>query len=456
MTTETLEFFRQRSYQRGVREAYNTGKRRFCCLWHRRAGKDRNALSFCLERMLSRVGVYFHIFPALNQGRRDLWDNVVQEKDLRGGERSVKMTDMFPAPMVRHRDDKEMQIELFNGSLYQIMGCDDLEAVQKLRGPNPIGLIFSEYAHGPYMEHAWDTLTPVLAENDGWAMFIYTPEGFNHGHKLWQIAIENPQTWYAQLLTIEDTKRDAVGEDGSPVTSIDKVNEFRKHQREEFIQQEYWCSFTGFQHGTIYGDLMMQAEKDGRIRDYPYMPTAPVGVLFDLGKSDAMAMWFYQRQGNATHFIDYVEATQKNMQWAARVLREERQYMYGRIVLPWDGAAAAEYLGEIGFRNVNVCERTASVQASIERVRREFSTFYFDKTKCSRGIECLRNYARKWDDEDKVFSTQPVHDQWSHGCDSLRTGIEGGLEPLVFPNQHTAPLKVEMDFDPRSGTLGVV
>lgn len=455
MAQQVIEFFRQRSYQSGIRTAYRQGCRRFLCLWHRRAGKDRNALSFCLECMLERPGVYYHLFPSLNQGRRDLWDNVIQEtRD--GVEQSLRMPEMFPGfkepgkYLVKHVDDKEMQVELINGSLYQVVGADDLPAVKRLRGPNPIGVIFSEYAHGSYMEAAWDTLTPVFAENNGWALFAYTPEGFNHGHKLYEIAKENPKVWFLQELTVEDTRRDAIGEDGSPVITMDKINEFRKHQREEFIQQEYWVSFTGFQHGTIYGDLMMKALEEGRIADYPYVVNYPVGVLFDLGfSSDAMSLWFYQVINHAIRFIDYAEDTQKNMAWAARIMRE-KPYIYGRVVLPWDGQAAMEYLEEMGFQNVNkVLKRVQSVQASIDIVRRKFTQFYFDRLKCSRGIECLQNYMRKWDEEKKVFSQQPVHDQWSHGADSLRTGVEGEFEPMISTMQAWEPVKVEMDFDPR-------
>jgi hypothetical protein len=36
------------------------------------------------------------------------------------------------------------------------------------------------------------------------------------------------------------------------------------------------------------------------------------------------------------------------------------------------------------------------------------------------GIECLRAYRRKWDEELRQFTDQPVHDWSSHGSDAFR------------------------------------
>lgn len=464
MPAQTLEFFRQRSYQKALRLAFRDGKRRFVCLWHRRAGKDRNGMAFCLECMLERVGVYYHIFPSLNQGRRDVWDNILQET-LNGVERSFRMMEMFPHfltpgqnKFVKHVDDKEMQIELINGSIYQIVGADDQPAIDRLRGPNPIGLLFSEYAHGTMMDNAFKTLSPVLAENRGWALFAYTPNGHNHGETLYNIARANPDVWYCQKLTVDDTFRDAEGENGSRVVPLEVIEAERLIHREEWIQQEFYCSFTGFEHGTIYGDLMLKADEDGRItNELPYVVNHPVGVTIDLGfSSDAISMWFYQPIAGAIRWIDYEESTQKDTAWIVKVLLA-KPYIYGRLILPWDGQSAMEFLTLSGFRNVTkVAKRTASVQTEIEKVRRQFSRNIFHRTKCARGIDCLRNYSRKFDDQTKTFSPKPMHNQWSHGADSFRTGFEGELEPLIFPGQWNEPVRVITEFDPRSTTLGVM
>jgi len=443
----TRDHFRLRSYQRAPLVARRAGCKRFVSVWHRRAGKDRTWLAITLTEMLERVGVYFHVFPSLNQGRRDLWDNIVHE-NTNGIERPVPMLSMFPPELVHSRNETEMQIRLINGSVWQIMGADSTEAIERLRGPNPIGIVFSEYSF--MLSEAWDTLSPVLAENGGWAAFVYTPKDEGHGFKLYNYAKESPE-WFAQLLTIDDTRRDAVGESGGPVISREEIEELRKQgQREENIQREYYCSFKGFLHGTIYGDLVALARLDNRITRVPYTVNLPVGTCWDIGVTDATAVWFYQRLGQQILFIDYHEDNQKGAQHYARVLREHKPYMYGRLILPHDARWSAEDLfSSLGFRGVGVA-RKIPVQAGIDSTRQIFSRFVFDEIKCARGITCLERYAREWDETLKTFRVQPRHDEYSHGADALRTGVVGGFDPLEFYAGQGGELKVETEFDPRT------
>jgi hypothetical protein len=81
----------------------------------------------------------------------------------------------------------------------RVVGTDD---VDKLVGVNPVGCVFSEYSlQDP---RAWDLIRPILAENGGWALFLYTPRGRNHGHDMIEMAKRNPN-WFAEVLTIDDT-----------------------------------------------------------------------------------------------------------------------------------------------------------------------------------------------------------------------------------------------------------
>ena len=80
-------------------------------------------------------------------------------------------------------NNSDMQIRMRNGSIYQVVGSDNYDS---LVGTNPVGVIFSEFAVAD--PKAWDYIRPILAENGGWALFIYTPRGKNHGKKLFDMA----------------------------------------------------------------------------------------------------------------------------------------------------------------------------------------------------------------------------------------------------------------------------
>lgn len=449
---ESRDHFRMRSYQRKPLEAKRAGCKRFVEKLHRRAGKDRNWLAITLISMLERVGNYFHIFPALNMGRRDIWDNVIQEK-VNGVERSLKMTDMFPPELIAPNgvNQTEMQITLVNGSVWQIMGADDQKAIDRLRGPNPIGVVLSEYA---FMNpNVWKVLQPVLAENGGWAAFVSTPNTEDDEFDKLSISAQNDPTWFYQCLTVDDTRRDAAGEDGSPVITIETIEDMRRHgAREEEIRREYYCDTKGYRHGTIYGDLITETIAKQRVGRFSYISTLPVGTCWDLGYSsgDRMAVWFYQRPNpTAVYFIDYVEKAQTNLQQMTRVLREDKGYIYGRMCLPHDGKQAEEFFHTVGFKNIQVAERPVTIQSGIDQVRIAFPQFFFDEINCVRGLECLKKYKYEYDLERRAFTGKPIHDEYSHGADGLRSGVACGFDPLEFIEGSGKPIKVEMDFDPR-------
>jgi phage terminase large subunit len=135
---------------------------------------------------------------------------------------------MLP-PAVRARTSaQEMLIETVNGSIWQMAGSDNFDS---LVGSNPIGVVFSEWA----LSHpdAWEYLRPILVENEGWALFIYTPRGRNHGHATYMRALQS-DAWFCERLTVEDTEL---------ITAGQIEEERRGGMSEARIRQEFFCSF---------------------------------------------------------------------------------------------------------------------------------------------------------------------------------------------------------------------
>jgi phage terminase large subunit len=77
-----------------------------------------------------------------------------------------------------------MMIRFKSGSTWQVIGSDNYDA---LVGTPPIGVVFSEWALSS--PQAWSLIRPILAENGGWAMFITTPRGRNHAHRMHEMAL---------------------------------------------------------------------------------------------------------------------------------------------------------------------------------------------------------------------------------------------------------------------------
>jgi len=170
--------------------------------------------------MLQRVGVYWHMLPLNTQARKVVWDAIDKQ-----GRRVIDQ--VFPLPLRKSVNSTEMKIELWNGSIWQCVGSDNYNA---LVGSNPVGVVFSEYSLAD--PASWDFIRPILAENGGWALFIYTPRGKNHGYTLYNTALA--AGWFVQKLTVDDTK-------AVPLGVIEE--ERRAGMSESMIQQEFYCSF---------------------------------------------------------------------------------------------------------------------------------------------------------------------------------------------------------------------
>ncbi len=380
-------------------------------VWHRRSGKDATALNFTSCAAHRRVGVYWHMLPTATQARKAVWDAI--DSDGR------KVLDqVFPRVLRAATNASEMKISLKCGSVWQLVGSDNYN---HLVGANPVGVVFSEYSLAD--PAAWDYVRPILAENGGWAVFIFTPRGRNHGYTLLQMARQNPD-WYAEVLSVEDTRRP----DGGRVISDAAIDEDRRAgMAEEMLRQEYWCSFDAALVGAYYGRQMELARKDGRIGAVPWEPKLPVETWWDLGVSDSTAIWFAQRVAGEIRLIDYLEASGEGLPYYVKAL-QAKPYVYGRHIAPHDievrelgtGKSRRETALRLGVR-FEVAP-AQSLADGIDAVRAMLESCWFNEEKCARGIEALCQYRKAWNEKTSDFMPTPLHDWSSHGADAFRYG----------------------------------
>lgn len=408
--------FTPRSYQLELLKALDNGFKRALAVYHRRAGKDKTLFNVIIKKSLERKGVYYYLFPEFAQGRRVIWEGM----DASG----YRFLDHIPKPLIKRMNSTDMKIELVNGSIIQIIGTDKFD---KVRGSNPVGCVFSEFAFQNPV--AWDVIRPILAENGGWAVFNSSTNGKNHFYKMYQMALNDP-AWFVQNITVDDS-RDAQGKRYVPEEAVEA--ERRAGMPEEMIQQEFYNSFTANAQGYYYLSEIELAEKEGRITKVPYNPSYPVDCYFDIGYTDNCVIWFVQRINRVFHIIDlYHDKGQKFSHYAKEL--QKKPYVYSSMNFPHDmkktefGTGRSNYeVAEELFKGmeVNVVQKL-DVQDGINAVRMIFPICYFDAEKCKDGLEALQNYHREYDRERKEFKQKPVHDWSSDFADAFRyfaTGI---------------------------------
>src|SRR5258708_5446482 len=217
--------FVQRDYQKPFwLQIQDDPVKRAVTVWHRRSGKDKTMLNAVLVQMLKRVGVYYYVFPEFNQGRKALWDNI----DSKG----FKTMEHIPIPLRKRVRDQEMSIELYNGSIFQVIGAADID---RIVGTNPVGIVFSEYSL--MSPSVIGFLLPIVNENNGFMWFNFTPRGDNHARTLWEQA-QRDESWFSQMVTAKD----------SEVFSKGELKEIREeyialYGDDKLFNQEMMCSF---------------------------------------------------------------------------------------------------------------------------------------------------------------------------------------------------------------------
>jgi len=90
----------------------------------------------------------------------------------------------------------------------------------------------------------WNYISPILAENGGWAVFVYTPRGRNHAYDLLLTAQKNPK-WHVEMLPVSKTK--AVAEED--------LLEQKMNMSTALYNQEYELDFTE-NASAVYKDVM--------------------------------------------------------------------------------------------------------------------------------------------------------------------------------------------------------
>jgi len=354
---------------------------------------------------MQKPAIYWYLLPDHKQARRVIFDG----KRIDGRDFMA----CIPDQVIERVNSTEMKIKLLNGSLIQIMGVREMDS---LRGANPYGIVFSEYAY-VYDSSVFATLLPIIQASNGWVIFISTPRAKNHFHELFNMARNNPSKWFSYYLTVKDT------------------NHIPQQQIEEDIkngiiswdmaQQEYYCSWDLGISGVVYGTAIDRMRTNNQITDVPWQPEYEVHTSWDIG-NDTTAICFFQIVATRVHIIDYYQRASENLEHYVNVLKS-KPYSYGKHYFPHD-MAVTEWAGpkftrvekarQLGIKATIV--DSVGLEDGIEVTRSALARIYIDENKCSNLIKCIENYRYEWNDKRQIYSTKPLHNSASHGADSLR------------------------------------
>jgi hypothetical protein len=215
------------------------------------------------------------------------------------------------------------------------------------------------------------------------------------------------------------------------------------------IRQEYFCDADAAIPGAYYGELMAQAERNGRIGDFPWISSLPVYIATDLGRGDQCVNWFFQElPSGRIRIIDVLAGSGVGIDWyAQRVV--SKPYTYRETIWPHDGGHGnirdvsgtnlVTQAASFGWKPIRVIDRDQSVEVGIAAVRNIFGMLEFNATpnphlkgdgsmetqedansRMGRALDAIRQYRREYDQKRQCFRDNPLHDWTSDYADALR------------------------------------
>jgi hypothetical protein len=378
---------------------HNRTERWACLVAHRRAGKTVACVAelvFAALLTSKKDGRYAYVAPQYNQAKDIAWLYI------------RNLTCDIPGMLY---NETELRADFPNGSRIRLYGADNPD---RLRGIFLDGVICDEYAD--MRPRVWgEIIRPLLADREGWAVFIGTPKGHNAFYDIYKTS-KVSESWYSASIKASESR----------LLPASELIDAAKGMSEDQYEQEFECSFEAAILGAYYGKELKAAEN--RITKVDYDPALPVYTAWDLGYHDDTAIIFYQCTYDEIHLIDYYSGSGLPIEDYANVVLG-KSYKYEKHYLPHDaraktlasgGRSIIEQLASyLTIAKMDIVP-SLSVQDGIQAARAAFPKMWFDKENMGEAVELLKQYQREWDEEKKAFRDKPRHDHTSHCADAFR------------------------------------
>lgn len=212
-----------------------------------------------------------------------------------------------------------------------------------------------------------------------------------------------------------------------PDDYIDSLRELPAHEQTRFLYGEFGEEARGAVLASEFAkypnNIANKIAWDDRY---------PVYTAWDIGHTDATAIWFYQWINGRVKVINYMEDTLKALPYWLEQL-QSKPYKYDTVFFPHDGANTEWAYGntrvarmrQLGYNCITLTRLLE--QEQIDIARSMIPIIDIDKT-LQRGIDCINNM--RYDYKDGMLNTKNiVHDEYSHGgkaflylCQSIYKG----------------------------------
>lgn len=324
---ETINLgYRPRPWQRDMHLGLD-GKRFGVVVCHRRAGKSVAAVLHLIDRACrcTRMnGRYAYLAPELKQAKAIAW-HYLQEYALK-----------IPGTV---KSEAELHVRLPNGAQIRIHGGDNPDS---LRGLYLDGVVLDEAAQ--LKPELWDSvLLPLLADRQGWALFLGTPAGSNLLSDIYFRALSDP-AWYCGLYDCSATN-------ALPQSELDLL---RKSMTDTAYRRELLCDFSAAADNQLMGLEEVTAAAKRHLPEGVYQHAAKI-IGVDVARQGDDSSVIIRRQGLAS-WAPIVLRGANAMEVADRVAYEINEWQPDQVFVDGTGGYGAGVIDRLRQLGHNVME----------------------------------------------------------------------------------------------------
>jgi len=392
-----------------------------CC--HRRFGKTVLCINHLIKAAMTckdHQPRFAYIAPTYSQAKKIAFDYLVH------------FTKNIPGMKY---NQTELRADFINGARITLLSSENPDSI---RGIYLNGVIIDETAQ-INSELLSEVITPALSDRKGFMILVGTPKGMANLFYDYYTKAQGDPNWFLYVAKASETK----------IVDDDELGAALAVMGAQKYAQEFECSFIGNIQGSIYGDIIASLDDKKQITRVPIDPSYQVNIAWDLGYNDATSLIFFQQIGHMIHIVDCYENTNEAFPHYAQVIKE-KDYVIGQNYGPHDleqtefstGKTRREVAYQMGLRF-----KTAPkilVEDGIHAVKMLLPRCLIDVDNCSKLINALRHYHRKFSDKERTYKIKPVHDWSSHMADALRV-LATGIQETKF-NQTQRQTNVETNY----------
>lgn len=268
-------------------------------------------------------------------------------------------------PIISYSNETKKRLELTTGGILDMWS---LESPESIRGAAYKRIVIDEAAFIKGLLKIWEkTLSPLLTDLQGSALFLSTPQGYNDFFKLYQYGLEGG---------VEGWKSFKFPTSANPHIPPEEIELQRKTLPPRSYAQEYEASFEE-DAGAVYDNFSV-TEGGNVTSEADYNPDLPVawwvddGYVYGDGPGTAtyhprvILLAQYPGNGGVNVFAEYVACGELSEVTIANVL----DMPYKTPEVAYIDSSAAELKSRLWGKNIPTMGATHKVDEGIKNVRR--------------------------------------------------------------------------------------